>query len=228
MLEEYRWVTNYRKDLNKSGETQIHKMLMSPHRAHRFTQSFDKYENDKSCTILLQHQVSTQRHTCGRPMSYTWIFLQFVTHLYSRASIEVWQHRSMEKQLFLSPYSFFCLAVVHPVTGPFHFWETHNKKHRMSLVKQQTQWWETSNGETEWKRLVTDQSQTGAVSTSGPGVQLCVQNLQRMHRVPLWAGCALCWINWTRHFLFFFVLHLRIDVETWDLPWGKIYSEATA
>lgn len=48
-----------------------------------------------------------------------------------------------------------------------------------------------------------------------------------MHQVPLWAWRGLCRISWTHHFLFFFVLHLRIDVEAWDLPWGKIYSEAT-
>lgn len=64
------------------------------------------------------------------------------------------------------------------------------------------------------------------VFTYGPWVELCVQNLHRMHQVPLWAGRGLCWISWTPHFLFFFVLHLRIDVEAWDLPWGKIYSEA--
>lgn len=64
------------------------------------------------------------------------------------------------------------------------------------------------------------------VLTYGPWVELCVQNLHRMHQVPLWAGRGLCWISWTPHFLFFFVLHLRIDVEAWDLPWGKIYSEA--
>lgn len=67
----------------------------------------------------------------------------------------------------------------------------------------------------------------GHVLTDGPWVELCVQNLQRMHQVPLWAGRGLCWICWTLHFLFFFVLHLRIDVEAWDLPWGKIHSEAT-
>lgn len=64
------------------------------------------------------------------------------------------------------------------------------------------------------------------VLTYGPWVELCVQNLHRMHQAPLWAGRGLCWISWTPHFLFFFVLHLRIDVEAWDLPWGKIYSEA--
>lgn len=64
------------------------------------------------------------------------------------------------------------------------------------------------------------------IFTYGPWVELCVQNLHRMHQVPLWAGRGLCWISWTPHFLFFFVLHLRIDVEAWDLPWGKIYSEA--
>lgn len=62
------------------------------------------------------------------------------------------------------------------------------------------------------------------VFTDWPGVELCVQNLQRL-QVPLGVGLGLGGIRRTRHFLFFFVLHLCIDVEAWDLPWGKIYSE---
>lgn len=55
------------------------------------------------------------------------------------------------------------------------------------------------------------------VFTDWLGVELCVQNLQRL-QVPLGVGPGLCGINRTRHFLFFFVLHLCVDVEAWDLP----------
>lgn len=42
------------------------------------------------------------------------------------------------------------------MTGPFHLWETHNKKHTMSPMKQQTQWCESSNGGTPMEMPGTD------------------------------------------------------------------------
>lgn len=56
--------------------------------------------------------------------------------------------------------------------------------------------------------------------TVGPRVELCVQNLQGRNQAPLGVGRAFFWTFWTfrDHFLLFFVLHLRIDVEAWDLP----------
>ncbi len=123
-------------------------------------------------------------------------------------------------------HTHFSLSLIQPLTGPFDFWETHNKKHRMSLMKQHTQWYEISNGENKLKYQPQIRVKPEWIFTGGPWVKLCVQSLQRMHQLLLWAGCGLCWTCWTHHFLFFFVLHLRIDVEAWDLPWGKIYSEA--
>lgn len=74
------------------------------------------------------------------------------------------------------------------------------------------------------QQLINEKSEQ--IFTNGLCGKLCFQNLQRIHQVPLWAGRGLRWNYWTHHFLFFFVLHLRIDVEAWDLPWGKIYNEA--
>lgn len=77
----------------------------------------------------------------------------------------------------------------------------------------------------QWKRLFL---------TDGLGVELWVQWLQWLQcceQLFLWtaAGCAVSGAHWTLdHFLFFFVLHRCIDVEAWDLPWGKIYNETRA
>lgn len=132
-----------------------------------------------------------------------------------------WLKRDMkrEKNVLIVPlrgnstvcHTHFHLVVL--LTGPFH-WETHNKTHS-TASRQHVNTMVWNKRQKILKLMFTD----------GPRVQLCVQNLQRMHQVPLRAGRGHRWIRWT-HFLFFFVLHLRIDVEAWDLPWGKIYSEA--
>lgn len=107
----------------------------------------------------------------------------------------------------------FSLAL--PLIGPFH-WE-----------KRQDEWHKHKHEDNEGKRGLRISNKCRRGFTNGPWGKLWVQDLQRMHQVLLWAGRGLRWIHWTLHFLFFFVLHLRIDVEAWDLPWEKIHSEAS-
>lgn len=66
------------------------------------------------------------------------------------------------------------------------------------------------------------------VRTNGVDVELSVQRLRRGGKRSLRAAARLVlhWARWAPdHFLLFFVLHRCIEVEAWDLPWGKSYNE---